>query len=96
MTDKILKFIPSDEYRIRKIAKNLILKNIEKEAKEKGEEIKIWNVIDRLSNSENTEIDDYIKSHNIKITTIDKDYISNEKINLLKLERKQKLDELNK
>jgi len=96
MIDKILNFIPSDEYRTRKIAKNLILKNIEKEAKEKGEEIKIWNIIDRLSNPNNTEINDYIKSHNIKITKIDQDYIRNEKINLLKLERKQKLDELNK
>lgn len=96
MRDKVLNFIPSDKDRIRKIARRLLLSKIEKEAKEIGEEIQIWNVINRISNPDNTEIDDYIKSHNINLIKIDNDYLINEKINLLKLERKQKLNELNK
>jgi len=84
LINKILKYIPSDEKRIRKIAKSKVINNIEKEANDKGEKMSIWNIIDRISNKENTEIDDYIKNNNIEIVKIDFDFIKtatfNEKI----------------
>jgi hypothetical protein len=98
LLNKILEYIPSDEKRLRKIAKNAILNNIEKEAREKGEKVSIWKVIDRLSAEDNTEIEDYIKTHNIVLTKIDKDFIENAKLNYNQLaeDRKEKLNEINK
>lgn len=95
LVNKILKFIPSEETRIRKFARNAVINQIEKEAKEKGEEVKSYNVIRRLTDEGNTEIDDYIKSHNIQVTQIDADLIGNLKFELLKAERKEKLDKIN-
>lgn len=95
LVNKILKFIPSEETRIRRFARNSVINKIEKEAKEKGEEIKSYDVIKRLTDEGNTEIDDYIKSHNIQVTPIDADLIGNLKFELLKAERKEKLDKIN-
>ena len=95
LINKILKFIPSEETRIRRFARNSVIKQIEKEAKEKGEEVKSYNVIKRLTEENNTEIDDYIKSHNIQVTPIDFDLILNAKFDLLKAERKEKIDKIN-
>ena len=95
LIDKILTFIPSEETRIRRFARNSVITQIEKEAKEKGENIKSYDVIRRLTEENNTEIDDYIKSHNIQVTPIDADLILNAKFELLKAERKEKLDKIN-
>ena len=95
LVNKIINFIPSDDIRIRSIEKNKVIDKISKESKEKGEELKSWKIVERLADKNNTEVDDYIKSHNIKIVTIDADYINNKKFDLLKTERKEKLEKLN-
>jgi hypothetical protein len=89
---KILENIPSDEQRIRSIAKRRL---IAKESKETIEST--WNISHRLSEEGNTEIDDYIKSHNIKLYNFDTDFILNAKLNYdpNKEIRKEKLKKLN-
>lgn len=98
LINKVLQYIPSDEIRLRKIAKNAIIENYEKEKKLKNEKPSVWEIIDRLSSEGNTEIDDYIKTHNIVLTTIDEDFINSAllKPNPLAEIRKEKLDEINK
>jgi len=94
LINKILKFIPSEEDRIKSIARRAVKAKIEKESKEQNEKIS-WRIFDRLTLDGNTEIEDYIKSHNIQVTTIDADFIKNAKFDLLKDERKEKLNKIN-
>lgn len=98
MTKKVLEYIPSDETRIRRIARNEIIKNYEKEKRSKNEVVSIWEIMDRLSKEGSTEIDDYIKTNNIIITKIDEEFLLSAllKPNPLAEIRKEKLDEINK
>lgn len=98
LMNKILEYIPSDEKRLRRIAKNAIIDNYEKEKKLKNEKPSLWEIVDRLSSDSNTEIDDYIKNNNIILTTIDEEFLKTAKLkpNPLADIRKEKLDEINK
>jgi hypothetical protein len=97
LINKILEHIPSDEKRIRSIAKRRLIKKIEKELTEKGEKSSAWNISYRLSEKGNTEIDDYIKSHDIKIYKFDAEFIKNARLNHdpNKEIRKEKLKKIN-
>lgn len=97
LINRILKYIPSDEKRIRKIARNAIIDNYEKEQKLKNEKASVWGIVDRLSKEGNTEVDDYIKANNIIVTTIDANFIKTAllKPNPLGELRKEKLNSIN-
>lgn len=94
---KILEHIPSDETRIKDIAKRHLIAEIDKNSKKKGEKISYYDIIERLSNVDNTEIEDYIKTHNIQIIKIDEDVIENSRLNYNpeKEIRKDKLNKIN-
>jgi hypothetical protein len=74
---KILENIPSDEKRKRKIATNIL---IDEKSKNENDESysKIWNIMGELKKEGNTEIDDYINSHDILLVKIDKEFLEKE------------------
>jgi hypothetical protein len=80
LINKILLHIPSDEKRIRRIARDAILTKKEQEFKDKGDQIRIWNMMGELAKEDNTEIQDYINSNDIKLIKIDAEYIKNAKM----------------
>lgn len=96
--EKILKFIPSDEKRLRGIAFVLMGKEYKKECEEKNIKYNFYEYSRRLQEEGNTEIDDYIKTHNIILTKIDADCIKNTKLNYnpISEQRKEKLQEITK
>lgn len=78
LIDCILKHIPSDEKRIRKIAYRKLIEQKQSELKETDNKMSgTWNIMSELTKDGNTEIDDYINSHDIQITKIDEDFIKN-------------------
>lgn len=81
LIDKMLQFIPDDSARIRSIAKDMVIKNIDEELKASGEDSRYWTVINRLTKEGNTEIQDYIDSNEIILTKIDKEFIKTKKLN---------------
>ena len=76
---KILENIPSDEKRKRKIATNILIEEKSKiQTDDDGSYSKIWNIIGELKKEGNTEINDYINSHDIKLVKIDKEFLEKE------------------
>ena len=92
--EKILKFIPSDEERLNKIVKQIIIKREKENCKQKN----IYFDPSELLKNINSEIEDYIKTHNIILTKIDNDCIKNAKLNYNPISeiRKEKLQEIKK
>lgn len=80
LINKILLHIPSDEKRIRRIARDAILIKKEEEFKVKGEKMPIWSIMGELAKEDNTEIQNYINSNDIKLFKIDAEYIGNAKM----------------
>lgn len=80
LIDGILKHIPSDEDRIRKIAKDIVINKKIEESTAKDKKLSFYDVIKILEKDNNTEIDDYIKNNVIEITKIDADVITNTKL----------------
>lgn len=72
---KILENIPSDEKRKRKIAKNIL---IAEKSKDNDDSSNVWNIIEELASEGNTEIDDYVSSHDIQLVKIDKEFLEKE------------------
>lgn len=96
--EKILKFVPSDEERIKSIAYKLVINNYKKDCEEKNIKFNYYNVSSQLRCEGNTEVEDYIKNNNIILTKIDKDCIENAKLNYNPIAeiRKEKLQEITK
>jgi len=69
---KILENIPSDEKRKRKIVTNLL---ISEKSKGDNDYSNVWNIMGELKKEGNTEIDDYINSHDIQLVKIDEEFI---------------------
>lgn len=79
--DKIIKYLPSDEKRKRKIAKMKIIDEKTKAVDKDDRMSKVWNIIGELSKKDNTEIDDYVRTHDIELINIDVDFLKNELLN---------------
>jgi len=80
LIDGILKHIPSDEDRIRKIAKDIVINKLIEQSTVADKKLSFYEVIKLLEKDNNTEINDYIKNNEISIVKIDSEVITNTKI----------------
>jgi len=72
---KILENIPSDDIRKRKIVTNIL---ISEKLKDNDDYSTVWNILGELKKDDNSEITEYINSHDIQLFKIDKEFLDTE------------------
>jgi hypothetical protein len=81
MFERVLKFIPSDENRIREIVfTKLVDEKVSKLPQNTTSYGPMIDIATELRKDDNTEVDDYIKNNKIQVTKIDKDYLNSKYI----------------